>query len=159
MGPKVRKTVGCALVSAAVSGVLGMNAYAGADQFPAEGFAERITSSHRDSFEARSQAYDDDMFTLMHAGSAFDNLSQRDFAHAWWDRRGHGPEASFQHLAGRHSHAPELGGGFTGGYGGFGGGVWNGFPHTTPVPEPESYAMMLLGLCLAGFAALRRKPS
>ena len=30
---------------------------------------------------------------------------------------------------------------------------------TSPVPEPETYAMMLVGLGLVGFSARRRKPS
>jgi hypothetical protein len=35
--------------------------------------------------------------------------------------------------------------------------VINGFPAAAPVPEPETYAMMLAGLGLLGFAARRRK--
>jgi hypothetical protein len=38
----------------------------------------------------------------------------------------------------------------TGGYGGY-------YTVTTPVPEPQTYAMMLAGLCAVGFVAVRRR--
>jgi hypothetical protein len=38
----------------------------------------------------------------------------------------------------------------TGGYGG-------SYTVTTPVPEPQTYAMMLAGLCAVGFVAVRRR--
>jgi hypothetical protein len=39
-----------------------------------------------------------------------------------------------------------------------GGGLgWDNFTFTTAVPEPETYAMLLLGLGLLGFMAQRKK--
>jgi choice-of-anchor C domain-containing protein len=42
-------------------------------------------------------------------------------------------------------------------YPGYGGAVLDNVSVTTPVPEPETYAMMLAGLGLMGFVARRRK--
>jgi hypothetical protein len=53
----------------------------------------------------------------------------------------------------------EIRGDVTGLNGGSYAGVLNIMAQTAPVPEPETYSMMLLGLGLAGFAALRRKRS
>ena len=39
------------------------------------------------------------------------------------------------------------------------GGSYAGLLNVAPVPEPESYAMLLSGLALFGFAASKRKKS
>lgn len=69
---------------------------------------------------------------------------------------------SFDNLAGKASVGFISDSGLTGNYyllvsGTTSGGTYNGNISLSPVPEPESYAMMLAGLGLMGFVARRRR--